>query len=54
MDKYFVANDGNTLSRIYFSLEDAKASGPPYIDIFDENGKPVTVLHLEDGQYIEF
>ena len=55
---YFVGGNGDEPHQIYFSMSDAVASEPAYIDIFNKDGKHVRALKRDiddeegvDGMY---
>jgi len=47
---YFVVSEGDEPEKIYFSDEEAFASGAMYIDGFDEEGLKVISYKLQDVQ----
>lgn len=54
-DTYFVGSDGAEVTRLYFSLEEAKYSQDEYIDVFDNFGnKTETYMWTTSGYTTDF
>lgn len=51
--KYFVGNDGERSTCIYFNQLDAFVSGQKYLDLFDETGALVTSMKFVQDEYTE-